>query len=269
MLKSWSLPKRDEALDRRVPAAREPNSAGDEIVQSFGIVEEKLREAEFFLDHLRASKRHSFNARCYFSAFVSAARSVSLALQTTMHGITGFKLWYQGAQARLKVDPLAKFFVEVRNDSIHKGLNPLNQVTLDHLREDLAGQLHHQKRSHVLVMPDLNSRGTTVLADAVEASTLYHASLVAVIFDCYDRFRCVVDPRWYFTADNFSAVGKTFEDAVAELGFPPAWASSAPEGDGSWRALRLQQPPCQLNDLFLKYVGREIEDPDETRCSTG
>ena len=100
------------------------------MAQSFGIVEEKVREAEFFLEQLRASKRHSFNARCYFSAFVSAARSVSLALQTTMDGVDGFEPWYKSAQARLKTDPLAKFFVEVRNDSIHKGLNPLAMATV-------------------------------------------------------------------------------------------------------------------------------------------
>ncbi len=236
------------------------------MAQSFGIVEEKLREAEFFLDQLRASRRHSFNARCYFSAFVSAARSVSLALQTTMGGIDDFEPWYKDAQARLKADPLAKFFVEVRNDSIHKGLNPLNQVTLDHLREDLAGQLQSGNRPHVLVMPGLSSKGTTVLADAVEACTVYHASLVALIFDCYDRFKCVIDPRWYFTSDNFSGRGKTFEDAIAELGFPPGWAHAASNclnDDARWRALRSLQSRCGVNDLFLKYVGRGIEDPDE------
>ncbi|MGA2207716.1 MAG: hypothetical protein ABSG10_13395, partial [Terracidiphilus sp.] len=60
--------------------------------QSFGIVEEKLREAEFFLDALHAAPRSSFEARCLFSAFVSAARSVTLALQATMKDIDGFSV---------------------------------------------------------------------------------------------------------------------------------------------------------------------------------
>ena len=233
------------------------------MTQSFGFVEDKLHESEFFLDQLRASKRLSLDAQCYFSAFVCAARSVTFALQASMSGIPGFQQWYQGAQARLKSDPLAPFFVEIRNGVVHKGLNPLDRVSLDHLREDLLDQMHQRTRSHVLVLPDLRSKDSTVLADAVEASTIYFASLVRVVFDCYDRFKCIVDPKWYFTKDNFSSMGKMFEDAVAELGFPPTWASCAPAGEGRWRALRSLQPACLINDLFLKYLGREIAGPDD------
>jgi len=234
------------------------------MAQSFGVVEDKLRETEFFLDQLGISSRFSFDARCHFSAFVSAARSVTLALQKAMGGISGFESWYQGAQDKLKTDPLAPFFAEIRNDSVHKGLNPLNQVTLDHLPEDLFHQMYQHKRSHVLVLPDVRAKNLTVLADAVQTSTLYFISLVNVIFECYDQFRCVVDPQWYFTRDNFSAMGKSFEDAVAELGFPPVWASCAPAGDDDrWRVLRSLQPSCQINDLFQKYLGREIAGPDD------
>ncbi len=238
------------------------------MAQTFGVVEDKLRETEFFLDRLRESSRLSFDARFYFSAFVSAARSVTLSLQATMSGVPGFEPWYQNAQAKLKADPLAPFFIEIRNVSVHKGLNPLNQVTLDHLREDLFCQMHHHKRSHVIVLPDVHAKGSTVLADAVQASTLYFISLVNIVFECYDQFKYVIDPQWYFTRDNFSAMGKTFEDAVAELGFPPAWASCAPAGGDGWRMLRLQQPACQINDVFRKYVGREIADPDNSTGTT-
>ncbi len=93
------------------------------MAQSFGIVEDKLREADFFLDQIRASNPLSFEARFYFSAFVSAARSVIMALPVTMSGVEGFRLWYRGVQDQLKADPLAPLFVELRNESIHKGVN--------------------------------------------------------------------------------------------------------------------------------------------------
>jgi hypothetical protein len=233
------------------------------MAQSFGVVEEKICEAECFLNQLSGSSRLSFEAKCYFSAFVSAARSVTLALQATMSGTADFEQWYEGAQAKLKTDPLAPFFVEIRNNSIHKGLNPLNEITLDHLREDLFDQMHGRKRSHVLVFPDVNSETSTVLADAVQASLLYFVSLVTVVFECYNRFKAFVDPQWYFTRENFAAMGKTFEDAIAELGFPPGWAICAPPADDGWRALRLQQSACQINHLFRKYIGSEIAGPDE------
>ena len=238
------------------------------MTQSFGIVEDKLCEAEFFLNKLPGSGYFSFDARCYFSAFVSAARSVTLSLQTTMRGVSGFEAWYQDAQAKLKADPLAPFFVEIRNASVHRGVNPLNQVTLDHMRDYLFSQIRDGERPHVLVLPNVCQKGSSFLVDAVQAATLYFTSLVNVIFDCYDHFKCVVDPRWYFTSGNFSAMGKTFEDALTELGFPPEWGACAPAGDDGWRVLRLQQPACQLNDVFRRYIGREITDPDDLNDTT-
>jgi hypothetical protein len=233
------------------------------MARSFGIVEEKLREAEFFLGHLCRSSNLSFDGRCFFSAFVSAARSVTLAMQASLKGVGDFDQWYEGIRLQLKTDRLAPYFVEIRNDIVHTGVNPLNHVTLEHLQEHLSRQLRQRDRSHVLVLPDAHRPDASVLVDAAQACTEYFTSLVSVALECYQRFKTVVDPRWYFTQENFQAVGRTFEDAVVELGFPPEWASCAPIGSGAWRALRLQQPPCQINDIFQQYLGRTIPDPDD------
>src|SRR5438093_1558527 len=123
------------------------------MASSFGVVEDKLREAEFFLDQLRNTSRLSFEADCFFSAFVSATRSVTFAMQASLKGVPGFKDWYDSAQKQLKTDPLAPFIVEIRNEVVHSGANPLNRVSLDHLREDLARQLYGDRRGHVLVIP--------------------------------------------------------------------------------------------------------------------
>jgi hypothetical protein len=116
------------------------------MASSFGVVEDKLREAEFFLSQLRDTSRLSFEAHCYFSAFVSAARSVTFAMQGSLKGVPGFKDWYDSAQKQLKTDPLAPFFVEIRNQVVHTGTNPLNRVSPDRLRDDLARQLHGDRR---------------------------------------------------------------------------------------------------------------------------
>jgi hypothetical protein len=230
---------------------------------SFGVVEDKVREAEFFLTQLRNTSRLSFEAGCYFSAFVSASRSVTFAMQTSLKGVPGFKDWYHSAQKQLKTDPLAPFFVEIRNEMVHTGANPLNRVSLDHLREDLTRQLHGSCRGHVLVLPDAQRRDSTILVDAVEACEQYFTSLVSVVYECYSEFKTVVDGRWYFTEANFSSMGKTFEDAVIELGFPPTWAACAPGGPEAWRVIRSQQPACLVNDLFDRFLGKTIPDPDE------
>lgn len=231
--------------------------------QSFGIVEEKLREAGFFLDKLGSAGPLSHESKFYFSAFVSAARSITLALQVTLSDTDGFSAWYEQAQARMKLDPIAKYFVEVRNDSVHKGRNPLGQVTLEHLRENLLQQFTRKCPSHIIVVPDVATKDGTVLADAVQVSTAYYKSLVGIIFDCYDRFRYVVDPRWYFTHENFESRGKTLEDALEELGLPRTWLSGAISEMDAWRILRSQQPACLVNDIFWCYAERTIPDPDQ------
>jgi hypothetical protein len=232
--------------------------------QTFGIVEEKLREAEFFLDKMSTASSPSFDARFYFSAFISAARSITLALQATLNDADGFTAWYEQAQARLKLDPLARYFVEIRNDSIHKGLNPLDCVTVEHLRENLLQQFRRTNPSHFIVLPNAATDNGTILADAVQASSGYLKGLVEVIFDCYDRFKYVVDPRWYFTSDNFAAKNRTLEHALGELRFPRAWLSGAISETDGWRVLRTQQPRCLINDIFERYTGRVTADPDET-----
>jgi hypothetical protein len=231
--------------------------------KSFDIVEEKLFETEFFLERLRSSGYASFEARCFFSAFVSASRSVTFALQNSLKGVRGFDEWYvEHAQNKLKADELSRHFVEIRNDVVKRGINPLNRISLEHLSQHLTHQMRTKDRSHVLVVPAEGS-GETRLTDAMQACQDYFTCLVTVVFDCYDKFRLVVDPRWYFTHDNFRSEGKTLGDALAGLGYPRDWLTCAPDGCDVWRMLRQQQPPCALNETFRKYLGHEIPDPDD------
>lgn len=128
-------------------------------------------------------------------------------------------------------------------------------------------RVDYSERGHVLVLPRVHNDEATTLVDALGASELYFTSLVALVFECYEQFRCVVDPQWHFTRENFATNGRTFEDAVSELGFPAGWASSALRAvaeDEAWRILRADQPACGINDLFRKYVGRVIASPDQT-----
>lgn len=231
------------------------------MAHSFGVVEDKLWESEFFLCQLQGVRPHSPESRYYFSAFVSAARSVTFAMQFSMSGVDGFEEWYAQAQENLRSDPLAPHFVEIRNNVQKRGLNPINAVPLSHLREHLGWQLAKGNRSHVLVLP--SASGDSELADAWVATNKYFNLLVSVVFDAYERFKTIVDPRWHYTEAHFATHGRTLVDALAELGFPPDWVKAAPSEADAWRVLRAQQPPCALNELFLRRLGRCIVDPDE------
>ena|GEM_PF-1697607 len=60
-------------------------------------------------------------------------------------------------------------------------------------------------------------------------------------------------------------MGKTIEDAEESLGFPRGWTDIGKDSSElqRWAALRYTQTiGCQLNDLFFRYLGRQIEGPD-------
>ena len=237
------------------------------MAYSFQVVEDKLLEAEFFLKQLGTTSSLDTEARYYFSAFVSASRSVTFALQKSLKGIDGFDGWYKSIREQLQTDPLVPYFCETRNQIVHTGINPLNQVNAKHLRDFISRQLRGEW-SHVLVVSGHYGDSSDDLADVNAASAEYFRSLVRVVFQCYKRFLTTVDARWYFTEEHFQTTGKTLGDALAELGFPSGWLKAVPGGDeaAAWRVLRAQQPACQINDLFEGYLGEHIPDPDGESC---
>jgi len=229
------------------------------MASSFGVVEDKIVETEFFLCKLLSVPPLSSESDCYFSAFVSAARSVTFALQASMKGVDGFNNWYTTAQEGLKADSPAPYFVEIRNDSIHRGLNPLNRVGVLMVGEYMANR-QAQRYTHFLTRRRNEVDHDGEVIDASQASESYFCSLLSVVYDCYENFNAVVDPQWYFTEENFARDGKTLADATEEQGFPVNWLDSVPEEE-AWRLLRNQQPSCLINDLFECYLNKSIKSP--------
>ncbi len=85
--------------------------------------EDKLQEAEFFLKHLKLCNPVN-EMRYYFSAFCSACRSVTFALQKEGSNLLdkqSFDEWYKNEQIRLGAIPTAKMFVNFRNVTQKEG----------------------------------------------------------------------------------------------------------------------------------------------------
>ncbi|MBF0178515.1 MAG: hypothetical protein HQM03_00655 [Magnetococcales bacterium] len=231
---------------------------------SFGVVENKLYEAEFFLEKIQACNKNDFEVRYYFSAFVSASRSVTFALQASMKGIDGFDTWYSIAREKLNLDPLARYFVEIRNIVVHKGENPYNEVPLEYLKLYLAAQILHHDQSDVLLVPNMGDNNGCELINAKQACINYFKSIILIIFDCYDKFKYIVDPKWYFTESNFNRNGKSLDDALDELGFPRDWISHITPEKEAWKILRSREQSCIINPIFYKYLDVVIDDPDDS-----
>ncbi|MEW5930775.1 MAG: hypothetical protein AB1941_25215 [Gemmatimonadota bacterium] len=94
--------------------------------RGFYIVTDKIAETDFFLERLIESQNFSAFP-FYFSAFVSAARSVTFALQAVMAEIPGFNDWYASERRALQDSSLAKFFVQLRNHLQKVGSVPVSQ----------------------------------------------------------------------------------------------------------------------------------------------
>ncbi|WEN15731.1 hypothetical protein PY254_03385 [Rhodanobacter sp. AS-Z3] len=228
------------------------------MMRSFGLVEEKLREAEYFLSLLSESGRHSQEAKYCFSAFVSASRSVTFALQTSLTGVDGFDVWYSVAQTSLKADLLAPHFVEFRNSTQKTGENPIGKVNPENLRHYLSAQLNGTAPRHVLVHP-----ASLKMMDASEACAAYLTSVTRIVYDCYVNFRTVVDPQWHFTKEVFDDAGMTFQDALQELGYPSSWSDAVSVDLDGWSLLRKLKPGCAINDIFYARLGQIVLGPDE------
>jgi hypothetical protein len=85
------------------------------------LIKHEVAEADFFLNSMRDSGFNIFGFHCYFSAFMSASRSITFALQAVMSGTPGFAEWYEIARQPLVEDSRARFFVQLRNIATKTG----------------------------------------------------------------------------------------------------------------------------------------------------
>lgn len=80
---------------------------------------EKLLEAEYFLVNL--TKCEGLEFQYNLNAFLAACRSISLVLQKSMSSVPEFRSWYLTKSKEMQADSGMKFFVELRNISLHEG----------------------------------------------------------------------------------------------------------------------------------------------------
>lgn len=216
----------------------------------FDLVDEKLAEADFFLGKLEDSVKNLFESRCYFSAFVSAARSVTFALQAVMKSqVDGFEEWYEFKQKELKQDPLARFFHDARTKAQHVGLNSVNAGRMTVVDGKPVVQLFFQSSTANVPLKNVPPY------DVVTSCTRYLTSLVSLIHECYEVFGAEIDPHRYLTEENFRKLGRTIEDAEEEVIGVRGWtdAPGVPL-EARWQMLRSSVPGSEIGWIFEKYL---------------
>ena len=221
------------------------------MARSFGIVDAKVAEANFFLGCLEEAGANFFKARCYFSAYISSARSITYAIQASIKEVPGFEEWYDHHQEILRRDPLSRFFHEARVQDHHVGLNLVAGGSLIHSQSG-PRNLYHFASTGTMALPPED--------DVVEACKKNLASLVALVYDCYRHFGDLINPHHYYTKECFEKNGLSIEDAEEEVFGFRGW-TECPEVplEERWRLIREPVSPCNINHIFEKYLGKSLQ----------
>lgn len=213
---------------------------------TFDVVDHKVAEAEFFLRKLFESSC-GFDFNCFLSAYLGAARTITLALQRFGH-IPGFDDWYRPHRAKLKSDPVSRMFLDLRNDHVHGGMYPVSGSSRK------AGRATFFLRA---------KDGNSEIGDLAIAAREHFLGLLAVIYDCYVQLGPFIDPQQHYTAENFARSGRGIDDAEVEIW---GWVctSAIEEGwsdDERWHELRGHVDECHINHLFYSYLGKPTPQP--------
>jgi len=219
------------------------------MTRSFGLVDYKVLEAEYFLIELKrhGKKINFYGVQFCASAFVSAARSITFAMQASLKNNAKFEPWYEARQKKLRDDPLTRFFHDFRTVTQHIGANVV------------GGGAHGKDGTfyYFVPCPDLPKVPDQ---DVLSACQEYFVSVLNLVYDCYIELGTIVDGQQYFTEANFAELGKTVEDAEEELGLPRKWTDiGRPELEPyRWELLRRQADSCIIDQQFEEWLGKRL-----------
>jgi len=224
------------------------------MARSISLLDQKVAQADFFLEKLIECRFEFFEARCYADAFTSAARSVTFAMQAISKEVVGFESWYSGEQGRMKADPICRFFNSYRTANIHFGSTPVSAGTWG----NGTARFFFLPSQDIPEVPD---------QDVVTCCQSYFRTVVDLVFRMYKTFPFEFDDRWHYTRESFESRGLSIEDAEESLGFPRAWTritGSEEEQIDRWKLLRRRTSGPEIQNVFQKHLNLIVKGPDDS-----
>lgn len=149
----------------------------------------KLDEARFFFARF-ASTSDVRKATFYFDAFLTAARSVTFTMQAVCSKLPGFDGWYATEQATLGSDAMARFLLELRNETQKVGLVPIHYSGVG-TRLSKGGHFRCSLRYRLAV---LDGGAAPPAGDVRDACRAHLTRLAGVVSRCYAQYAGEVDP---------------------------------------------------------------------------
>ena len=225
-------------------------------IRSFHLVADKVAEADYFLARMEETAIVFEEFRFNYSAFASAARSITFILQHAMHDVPGFSEWYAEQQKSLKGDEVARFFVEARNNVLKTGINPITQSSWSgpgiepnifwglSLHDSLLGAKRGSYKEE-----GFNQ-------DVRNLAREYLTTLLSIVRRCFIEFRYFVDPFAIYSPAGLDANGWTLEDVEENFGYPRGWVSAhCKNADEMEHLLAIFASSCDgvlLDDFLIK-----------------
>lgn len=213
----------------------------------------KVLEADFFLERMEEAGLDFFAVRCFFNAFVAAARSITFIVQAQLKHEPGFEEWYAAWQARLRADSLAQYFVRARNETQKIGAVPVQ-----------SGSSRWNPNGPPSTKYFFGSGDGAPSSDVVSSCKQYLIALIELVLDRYTVFGPAVERPSFFSVSNLSRIGLSVEDIEEALGYPKGWTAGAGlTNDERLALLKNQVPESLIGRVFEKYLGRGLPDLDE------
>lgn len=218
-------------------------------------ISEKLKEADFFLDRMVASERAVDELNYYFSAFSSAARSVTFVLQYVGSAIVGFAEWYADVQARQRGDAVAKYLLEARNQALKTGAQPIaygQVVKLPNGDERLVNFFSYVGPEPPAEVPDM---------DVISTCRYQMKNLVGIVSEFFERFEPAVWDQSKERQDVLTQLNQ-LRPVVHGGATPDALWQQVIEFLGS-EGFKAPRPSDAIRPLIAKYGSSDVNDrPD-------
>jgi hypothetical protein len=202
-------------------------------------VEERLMEAEYFAQRMR-DLPDSTVLGYELNAFLSAARSVTFLLQKEFAAVDGFETWWSVDRATLGGDPVARFFLELRNFSQKQG------------RVSILGTSDRTGRWRFMFAGTVEPVPPSLLNRDVADCCLEHlAKLARAVLRFAQAFPYHCCPAKALTPEGIAMLGLDLDAVEAALGFPPAISAARPEGstDDLTRVYRRYVDPVDFDEV--------------------
>ena len=212
--------------------------------RGFHIVATKVGEADYFLGKLKEVQGHYDGFSYILSAFASASRSITFALQAVMTKYPGFDDWYVSHQETLKSNGLAKYFVNLRNY-----MQKVGEIPVGH-----TGTMRDGKIKHLSYFVDIDDLKDAPAGEVTKLAEEYFVEVLKVVEGCYRNFWMYADPRAIFTEKGLELLGWVIEDIEEAAGLPRGYTDVPYDGeDKIFQRLRLLAREFQGDEMMEQY----------------